>query len=65
MVEFHWAMVRSGSGMVTTGTNVGAVNVMGNKTAKAMPVTPSGVPTTLPSSTPIQIMANEKAIIST
>lgn len=64
MVGFHWATTFSGPGMEAIGTNVEAMNVMGKSTAKAMPVTPSGVPTRLPSSTPIQIMAKANAIIS-
>ena len=44
--------------------NVLAMNVSGNRMANAMPCTPSGVATRLPSSTPIQIMANENATIS-
>ena len=62
-VGFHAANVRSGSGIDVSGTNVLAKNVMGNSTAKAIPVTPSGVATRLPSSTPIQIMAKANAII--
>ena len=50
--------------MVSVGTNVLAMNVIGNSTAKPMPCTPSGVATTLPSSTPTQIMAKAKATSS-
>ena len=45
------------------GTKVLATKVRGNRATKAMPVTPSGVPTTLPSRTPTQIMAKANASI--
>src|SRR5690606_28709276 len=61
---FQAAIVCSGPGMVEVGTNVLATNVSGNSATNAMPVTPSGVDTTLPSRTPIQIMANANAISS-
>ena len=57
-------MVRSGPGIEEIGTNVEAMNVSGKSATNAMPLTPSGVETRLPSSTPIQIMANANATIS-
>ena len=65
VVGFHWATTLSGPGMELTGTKVLATKVMGNRAANAMPVTPSGVATRLPSSTPTHTMAKEKAIINT
>ena len=64
MTGFHSATAWSGSGIDDSGTNVLAMNVSGKRTAKPMPVTPSGVPTRLPSRTPIQIMAKANATIS-
>lgn len=61
---FHSATVCRASGMVEVGTKVLATKVRGKRAAKAMPVTPSGVPTTLPRSTPTQTMAKAKAIMS-
>ena len=60
--RFHSLPIRRGS--VLVGTNVEAMNVTGKITTNATPCTPSGVATTLPSSTPIQIIANENASIS-
>ena len=54
---FHSAIVRRNPGIVAVGTNVLAMNVIGNSTVNATPVTPSGVLTRLPMSTPTQIMA--------
>ena len=66
MVGFHRATWRSGQGMLSSGTNVLAMNVMreqrGERDARARP---PGVLTRLPSSTPTQIMAKAKASIST
>src|SRR5882762_5701436 len=58
---FHSAKALSTVGIVDVGTNVLAMNVIGNIVAKARPVTPSGVATALPRTTPTQIMAKAKA----
>ena len=50
-------------GSVLVGTNVLAMNVIGKITMNAMPCTASGVLTRLAIITPIQITANENAII--
>ena len=64
VIGFHSAMTCSGPGIEATGTKVLATKVSGKRATKAMPCTPSGVRTTEPSRTPIQIMAKAKATIS-
>ena len=61
---FHSANVLRTPGSVLTGTKVLAMNVIGKITTKATPCTASGEGSRLPSRTPIQMTANEKAIIS-
>src|SRR5688572_7846901 len=61
---FHSAITRITVGIVLVGTNVLATKVIGNRTANAMPVTPSGVAITLPIRMPTQIIAKENAASS-
>ncbi len=61
---FHSAMVLRTPGRVLIGTKVLAMKVIGKITTKATPCTASGEGSRLPRSTPIQMIANEKAIIS-
>jgi len=55
VVGFQLATVCNGPGIEDNGRTSRRMKVIGNSAANAMRVTPSGVATTLPRSTPIQI----------